>query len=237
MRGVLLLLALTFSIGSSCASAEQTVWALGGVHFGHECPNDNASCVLAHVASRDGKKIFVARRSAGAFHFEVLTKGAASQLHPAFRTGVDSDESYVEMGFLWAPDSSAFSLSWNETAITERSEVYVVGPQTLRKVDLTFMMRDFAKRFPPCVSDPAPCEIDRHGRFYNYLTVAWAAPHTVVMMAEVPPSSSWGRNLGEVSGYEVNALTGSVVRVMTAAEFKRRWQSHMGWNSTAPNAE
>ena len=136
-----------------------------------------------------------------------------------------------------APDSSAFSLSWNETAITDRSEVFVVQPEAVRRLDLKPVRESFARKHPLCLGVPAPCEVDQTGLSYNYITVAWAAPHMVVLMAEVPPSSSQGRNMGKVNGYEVDALTGQVSRVLSPAQFKRRWQAHLGWDFNVRDAE
>ena len=176
-------------------------------------------------------------RSARGFAFEVIAGARHFKVSPASGMSADLDEPYIEMEALWAPDSSAFSLAWNETAITDRSEIYVLEAQGPRQVDLTPVREGFARKFPPCVGDPGPCAVDHNGRGYNYLTVAWAAPHTVVLMAGVPPSSSWGRDMGRVSGYEIDAITGRIMRVLTPVEFKKRWQSHLGWDFSVNAAE
>lgn len=216
--------------GFTRAYAEQVLWARGAVHFGHECPKGSSDCVLAHVPSPDHKKVLIARRVGQAIRFEMVMRPR----HIPFRlepyTEADLEGPYIEMEALWSPDSSAVSLAWNESAITERSAIFVLGRHGARKIDLGCLQESFARRFPPCLGDPAPCAANRNGEDYNYLTVAWAAAHTVVLMAEVPPSSSWGENMGEVWGYEVNVSTGRVVREMPPASFKRRWQSHLGWD-------
>ena len=107
------------------AGAEAIVWAKGAAHFGHECAPPATNCTLAQVPSPDRRHVLRVSRAGERFRYEIVTDSARESLHPGSDRGADLEEPYVEMEVLWAPDSTAASLSWNETAITDRTEVYV----------------------------------------------------------------------------------------------------------------
>jgi hypothetical protein len=214
-------------LGSGVASAERIVWARGAVHFGHECPPPAQHCRIAYVPSPNHRYALSVTIAGDVPSFEVLAGGKRYPLSPG---------SFVEMDALWAPDSSALSLAWNSNALMETTQIYTVDADGVHATAMAPVQTDFVRKFPPCVGNPPPCEIDASGKDYNYLTVAWSSPHTVVMMAEVPGSSRFGANLGGVTGYEVDARTGAILRVLKPREFKRRWQWRMGWNFNVADA-
>jgi hypothetical protein len=146
----------------------------------------------------------------------------------------DTEVPFVQMEILWSPDSRAVSFAWNESAITQKSRIYTLKANGPKLVDLQTVLTDLSDAYPPCVGDPDPCRLSKSGADYNYLTVAWAAPHTVVLMGEVPGSSSFGRNMSQVKGYELDVVTGKIVAVLTPEVFKRRWQYRIGWDLRIP---
>lgn len=210
--------------------AETVVWANGATHFGHECKPPLTSCTLASVKSPDGQNTAIVRIEKDGPIAEIRQGKTTYSLNWKF----DTEVPFIEMEILWSPDSSAVSFAWNDTAVTQSSRIYNVSAKAPRQVNLHPVMKNFADIYPPCVGDPAPCRLSQSGEDYNYLTLAWSSPHTLVLMAEVPSTSSSGRNLGQLTGYEVNATTGRIVNVMGAGELKRYWQKKIGWNLRIP---
>jgi len=148
------------------------------------------------------------------------------------------EEEWVETEVLWSPDSTAFSLTGNPNGYTNETHIFRVTPSGPQLVDLSAMQRTFAASYPPCVGLPERdtfCDSLKYGRGYNYATFAWSAPHTAVIIAEVTPTGRYGKNLGQVAGYEIDASTGLTTRTMTAIELKKRWQSRMAWNLKIPD--
>lgn len=230
------LICLVFLTGAAGCSAERILWAKGATHFGHECPPSRAdSCILANVASPDHQIALEVRRTRDDISFEVVR--GTKHFRLSTPAGMDAEIGwYTGMEILWAPNSSAVSLAWSENAITLASQIYVMTPDGPIPMDLGAVMADLVKDYPPCVGNPGPCPINRDGKDYNYLTVGWAAPHTVALMGEVGESSSFGRNMAKVNGYEVDVPSGRIVRVLKPKAFKERWQSHMGWAFNVRNA-
>jgi hypothetical protein len=210
--------------------AEKNIWAKGATHFGKECMPPKKSCTLAYVKSPDGRKAVVVRIKDETPSIELAQDTATYPLNP-----VDRDVPFVEMEILWSPDSSAVSFAWNNTGITSSSRIYKLTSNGPRAVDLSPVMDTLARAYPPCVAVHERCDLSKSGEDYNYLTVAWSAPHTAVLMGEVPPSSQFGANLGQMEGFEVDASLGKVIRVLTASQFKREWQRHMGWHFRVPD--
>jgi hypothetical protein len=226
-----LLLGFTFA-----CSGESMRWAKGATHFGSECPPAKGdTCTLARVPSPDHRLSVVVRRTREEINFAVIRGAQRSQFAAPTELHQEVDW-FTGMEVLWAPDSSAFSLAWSENAITNMSRIYVVKEGRPVAVDLAAVRADLVKDYPACVGVPDHCVVSRDGKDYNYLTVGWAAPHTVAIMGEVGESSSFGRTLGKVNGYEVDAASGKIVRVLKPGAFKRRWQSHMGWTFSVSNA-
>ena len=230
MRNVFLAWTVGFILSLSChgALAERIVWARGSVHFGHECKPPAESCQLAYVLAPNHRYAVRVARTKESLTV-VVVEGVRRFPIPLAKDMNAEMDWFVEMEILWAPDSSAVSFAWNTSAITWSSQIYTVGPDGVRSVDLSEVRRRFVSTWPACVGVEGDCDVSTSGGSYNYLTVAWASPHTVVMMAEVPSSSSYGANLGRVVGYELDTKTDRIVRSMPPREFKRRWQSRMGW--------
>ena len=211
--------------------AEKILWAKGARHFGYECPNDGDTCALALVRSPNGKSTAKVSRQKGIEVFEII-EGSVHYRLPEVED--DPEVPFVQMEILWSPDSAAVSFAWNSTAITDLTRIYVVGNGTPKLVDISPLIRDFVKQYPPCVGTVGPCDFSANAPDTNCLTVAWSRARTVVLMVEAPETGDYGSNMAQVDGYEFDTSNGQVVRKMDARSFKHRWQSHMGWRFRIP---
>jgi len=112
------------------------------------------------------------------------------------------------------------------------------GPVEIDAVREPF--QDMLRRFPPCRAyhaDPNLCdEIPKHEDYLNFSAIDWTDAHTLVLMGEVPCESRWGGIMCQVMGYEVDAATGKIVDLMTAREFKKKWQHAMPFRFHIPEA-
>jgi hypothetical protein len=148
---------------------------------------------------------------------------------------------WVEIDVLWSPDSGFIALSGNPSGNSNAVEVFRISDSGPVKVDaVREPYRDMLHRFPPCRAenaDPKFCKKFSEDEVnFNFAAVAWADAHTVVLMGEVPCSSSMGGIMCQVMGYEVELPSGKIERTMTAREFKARWQHSMPWRFTIPEA-
>jgi hypothetical protein len=53
-------------------------------------------------------------------------------------------------------------------------------------------------------------------------------------MAEVPSSSSYGGIMGQVEGYEIDSVSGRILKRLSATQFKTLWQSEMAFTMRIP---
>ena len=145
----------------------------------------------------------------------------------------------VEFEVLWSPDSQFVALTGNPNGYTESVRVFHLtesGPVSLDVARAPFA--DMMHRFPPCLAshaNPDLCEeIANSDEDINFAAVGWTGEHTIVMMAEIPPTGDYGGILGQVMGYEVELPGGRILQSLTAREFKRKWQRVMAWNFSIP---
>jgi hypothetical protein len=94
--------------------------------------------------------------------------------------------------------------------------------------------QDMARSFPPCeAKDPisicAELAADPNG-YIAVVDLDWIRNSSeIVLMAEVPCSSSMGGIMCQILGYEIEVPSGKILRRMEAKEFARRWQHSMAW--------
>ena len=69
---------------------------------------------------------------------------------------------------------------------------------------------------------------------YNMTGIDWASPSTILVMAEVPCSTSRGGIMCQVMGYELEVPTGRIRRRVDAKQLKLHWQKSMAWNFRVP---
>jgi hypothetical protein len=134
---------------------------------------------------------------------------------------------------LWAPSGEAVAVTGNENAYTNYTVAYHLIEGRWREVALTqSAQRDMVRQFPPCKAfnrDPVEChDIEAHPEF-NMASIAWTRNGTaLIVMGEVPCSSSYGGIMCAVAGYEIS-LDGTILDRMSVKQLKVRWQHAMAW--------
>jgi hypothetical protein len=123
--------------------------------------------------------------------------------------------------FLWAPDSSAVTMTYSDGGAIGNYHVAVYQPANyLRQgIDVTAdAMKDFLAHYPKCYDPEDP----------NLAAVAWL-PSTghLLIAAEVLPHSNCD-DMGTFALYEVTVPTGKIVRKYGQLEAKRRFGKKLG---------
>lgn len=142
----------------------------------------------------------------------------------------------VDSELTWSPDSKAFFINGNDNANSDdHLAVHLLSDPALGPGYITRdVVQDMVRSFPPCeAKDPinicAELAADPDG-YIGVSTLDWIRGSSeVVVMAEVPCSSSMGGIMCQVLGYEVEVPSGKIVRRMEAKEFAKRWQHSMAW--------
>jgi hypothetical protein len=141
---------------------------------------------------------------------------------------------------LWSLDSRFTAITGGINAYTQSTRVFEITPSGVMLLDVFHeATADMLKSFPPCKStgiDREDCERQEKNPFFNYAAIAWSNPNTLVVMSEIPCSSSRGIFMCQVVGYEIDVRTGHVLRRMDARQFKARWQHAMAWNFRIPES-
>jgi hypothetical protein len=158
LRG--LCFALSLVATSTLCGGQGIQWAKGATHFGYECPQAISDCTLISVASPDAKSI---ARVSVAKYVPVVEIITADKRYP-LKFLSDKEVPFVDMEILWSPDSSAVSFAANDSAISNFSHIFTLTPTGPREVDLSPVMMNMAKEYPPCVGYRDPCVISRTGK-------------------------------------------------------------------------
>lgn len=142
---------------------------------------------------------------------------------------------------LWSPDSRAFLVDGGLSAYSGFFvSVYRIDAGNVTKLKVTdAAQKDMVRTFPPCKAynrDPLTCKRTEANPGYNMSGMGWArGSATVIVMAEVPCSSSYGGIMCQVQGYEIDAFNGRILRKMTAPDLKKEWQNKMAWDMRIPD--
>lgn len=146
----------------------------------------------------------------------------------------------VEGEVVWSPDSAAFFLNGNTGGVGE----YLFGVYRLQEKDLGLeymskeVQRDMVRTFLCRVKGVANCDkllADPEG-FANVVALDWIGGSSrIVVMAEVPCSSSQGGIMCQILGYELEVPSGKILRRMEAEELGKRWQDSMAWKFKIPD--
>jgi hypothetical protein len=212
------------------------VYAKRGVSFPAYCDADNLKeCKALRIGSPDGK-------SAVEVSYSPLPDYPA--IHSASlrvtTLGRDRGEvevvSSVEDEIIWSPDSKAFFI--NGDADVDDGNMLAVhilddphlGPGNIAGA----VMRDMVRSFPPCeAKDPVDICAELAAEPLGFIEVVgldWIGNSSeMVVMGQVPCSSSMGGIMCQVLGYEIEVPGGKILRRMHSTEFARRWQHSMAW--------
>jgi hypothetical protein len=214
----------------------KTIWAKKGVTFSVGCATRPfVDCRPLRIPSPDGKS---------AIEVSYDTTPDYPDLEVA-RLRVTAVGKYVgevepvgsvESELTWSPDSKAFFINGNDNANgDDHLAVHLLSDPALGPRYITRdVVQDMARSFPPCeAKDPinicAELAADPDG-YIGVSALDWIHDSSeIVVMAEVPCSSSMGGIMCQVLGYEVQVPSGKILRRMEAKEFARRWQHSMAW--------
>jgi hypothetical protein len=156
-----------------------------------------------------------------------------------FPLPMDDDWNYFGgVDLLWSQDSRFLAITGGLNAYTESTRVYKITRSGVEVLDVfREATADMLKSFPPCKAsgvEPRDCERQEQNPFFNYAAIAWSSPNSLIVMSEVPCSSSYGSYMCQVIGYEIDVQTGHVLHQMNAERFKTKWQHAMAWNFRIP---
>ena len=263
MQTYLIFVATFVFVGVQLANGTQPTWAKNATAFPEQCDSRSAGqCKVTRIPSPNGKSSVEVRYRKGSAsaddlllhaYLRVTTAGAATRTAPL-------PEGFQNIDLLWSPDSSAFFISGNNGGAYWGNWVYayVVNDSKLEPIDIAKKAQhDMLKEFPACkaahpnggdargceeasrpVHDVETCfrkEADpRYDPEYNMTGVAWVNASTILVMAEVPCSSSYGGIMCQVLGYELDVPTGRILKRIDAKQLKKEWQKSMAWNFRIP---
>jgi hypothetical protein len=142
---------------------------------------------------------------------------------------------------LWAPDSKAFTITSTGGGLVGnwQTTVYQVGSDTITPVNASALVRrDLSRNYPPCFAyrnNPQPCttsEIKRMRQTLDWINVAaikWIdESQRLLVVAQVPCSSGYGKNMCEYVGYEIAVPSGRILGRYRATEFQKRFGRFCG---------
>src|SRR5579872_596283 len=228
---------------SAPCMAEKPIWAKKGVSFPASCFSDSVQdCPLLRIPSPDRHSLIEVRYRKLTLdngdwlltvHLQVIRgDGQRSEIEPP---GDVDDE------LLWSPDSKSFLINGSGGGEGPDSvAVYRLSDPNLRPIVVTAAaQRDMLRSFPPCKAkgaDPQECgSMASDLETVNVSAVDWTRRSSaVVVMAEMPCSSSVGGIMCQVLGYELEVPSGKIVRRMEAKEFAKLWQHSMAWKFHIP---
>lgn len=240
--------------------ADQPTWAKKAVAFPEQCWSGKdeefytyKDCTPLRIQSPDGKG------EINVFYRSITDEGGGHILQAFLRVTTPTQgtreaalpDGFQKVDLLWSPDGRAFFVNGGNGGGYWGMWVYVYlldGPQ-LKPLDLTReAQRDMVKSFPPCKAaypnsrecniDPKKCDepkIEQNEEdSYNLTGIDWVNPSTMLILAEVPCSTSEGGIMCQVMGYEVEVPRGRIIKRIDAKGLKRDWQKSMAWNLRIP---
>lgn len=151
---------------------------------------------------------------------------------------VPLDRDWAQVEILWSPDSTSFALTGAPNAYTNSARIFRIADGSIKRIPLDSVWRDMAATYPTCKAanaDPVDCRRAASGKYFNYAVVAWSNPRTVVIMSEVPCSSSWGGIMCAVEAYQFDTATQMITARISPREFKRNWQPYLAWTFRIPD--
>jgi hypothetical protein len=230
-------LAIFVVVSLATPPPDKPIWAKKGVTFSTAC---SRHCAPLRIPSPDGKSaVHISYETTPDYpdvtvaHLRVVTLGRnVGEIQPA--GSVDSEVT-------WSPDSKAFFINGNDNGYgDEHLAVHLLSDPALGPGYVTHdVEQDMAHSFPPCAAkDPsnicAELAVDPKA-YIGVVGLDWIRNSSeIVVMAEMPCSSSMGGVMCQVLGYEIQVPSGKIVRRMEAKEFARRWQHSMTWKFNDP---
>lgn len=253
---------LLFAAGTQPAFAVQPRWAKKATAFPEQCsPSKPQACKPVRVPAPDGKssvEILYRKERVSGFdwvlqaYLRVTTPNSGTQ-------DAALPEGFEDIDLLWSPDSHAFFVDGGNGGAYWGFWVYVYlvdDPAEPRDVTEE-AQRDMLKEFPACkaaypnAADAGGCKntsrpIDaetctkteanpKYSPEYNMTGIDWVDASTILVMAEIPCSTSQGGIMCQVMGYELEVPTGRILKQIDAKDLKLGWQKSMAWEFRVPD--
>jgi len=231
----------SFAIISVAGPANRKpVWSKKGVAFPVGCERPFNGCDPLRIPSPDSKS-------------DVEIEYERTPDYPDIRVaslrvtslgkvvGVVGPVGTVESELTWSPDSKAFFINGanngygDDHVAVHRLDLPGLGPGFITHE----VEQDMVRSFPPCrAKDPIDtcAELEAEPQAYvGVVAVDWVGDSSrLVVMAEVPCSSSMGGIMCQVLGYELEVPSGKILRRMEPRDFAKRWQRSMAWKFEDP---
>jgi len=234
---VLTMLVLVLSPRST---ANKPVWARKGTAFYPSCRRPFNHCGPLRILSPDRRSAVEITYSVDADYPDLETATLRVTTLGRNRGEVNPVAS-VEDEITWSPDSKAFFIDGNENAYgDDHVAVYTLDDPKLGPDRITGAVeQDMVRSFPPCeAADPIDICTELAAKpegFIGVVGVDWVGDSSrMIVMGEIPCSSSMGGIMCQVLGYEIEVPSGRILRRMEPKEFARRWQHSMAWKFQDP---
>jgi hypothetical protein len=135
---------------------------------------------------------------------------------------------------LWSPSSQFLAITSTDGGLVGnwKVEVYsVTGKHAVKHTVMNRVQLDIARRFPAGINpegahfftDKERRGFSREVSWVNVVAVRWlTGPERLLVEGSVPPSSSYGANLGQCRKYVINPLTGEILESYADKESSRK---------------
>lgn len=219
------------------------IWSKKGTTFPLGCVDDFSGCQRLRISSPGGKSAVEVTYSTSSDYPNIETVSLRITTLGKY-VGTISPLMGVDDEITWSPDSKCFFINANQNGYAD--EVVVVhcldepnfGPGDIAH----YVVRDMVRSFPPCRA-AGPTEVRDHcaemaaqGDYIGVLGLDWIhGSSEIVVMADIPCSSSYGGIMCQVLGYEIAVPSGKILRRMEPKEFANRWQHSMVWKFHIPD--
>lgn len=224
--------------GSQTNSA---IWAKKGTSFPVGCADDFSTCRPLTISSPDGKNAVEVTYDTAPDYPKTVTVSLKIATYEKC-VGMVSALTGVDDEITWSPDSRCFFINSNYNDYADKIvSVHCLDEPKFGPGHITQQAeRDMVRSFPPC---RATYTLDNCAQMAadpdSYLGVVgldWInGSSEIVVMAEVPCSSSMGGIMCQVLGYEIAVPSGKILRRMEPKEFAKRWQHSMAWKFRIPD--
>jgi hypothetical protein len=228
-------------ISAAASTVNRPIWSKKGVSFPAYCTNDEIRrCKPLRIPSPNGASAIEITYSTGpddpddaSASLRVVTNGnLVGEVGPVATGDVE---------IVRSPDSKAFFIdgSFNangwDTFAVHRLDDPDLGPGNISED----VGEDMVRSFPPCrAKDPFPgcAELaEEPDKYIGAVAIDWLGDSShIIVMGEVPCSSSMGGIMCQVLGYELEVPSGEILRRMAPKEFAREWRHSIAWKFQDP---
>jgi hypothetical protein len=227
-------------VSAANSAANNLVWAKKGTAFFPSCSRPFKRCRALRIPSPDNRSAVEITYNTTSDYPDIET--ATLRVTTLGRNiGEVQPVASVEDEITWSPDSKAFFMNGNENANGwEYVAVHMLDDPNLGPGYITgAVAQDMVRSFPPCQArDPIDICVELAAKpddFAGVVGLDWIGNSSMmVVMAEVPCSSSMGGIMCQVLGYEIEVPSGRILHRMEPKEFARRWQHSMAWKFHDP---